>query len=339
MDSSDERSPSTVYPVLTLPPEIVSEIFVSFLPSYPEPPPKTGLLSPYLLCQICRQWRAIAASTPDLWRAIPLNLSRASSQAFAAAQIELADTWLARSGTRPLSIRLICTSDLEISPSLRTLFDKIVLHCDRWEYLRLVVPFDLFAFLDGNMPLLRALTVGLNNYSYPYSSVLTPFPRALELRSVLLTESFTTALVLPWAQLTRLESRCLYIYECLSILDAAPQLLYCQFTVSDAVPFPPELPTNISHTRLRQLIVDTDNDDDDDNDEGSFAADLLDRLTLPALQTLQVFEPCITMDALKGLISRSGSIVEKLLVTGSSVGQSVYREVFSSIPAIDVVYH
>ncbi|KAJ7149558.1 hypothetical protein C8R46DRAFT_1309377 [Mycena filopes] len=231
MDSSDERSPRAC-PVLTLPPEIVSEIFVSFLPSYPEPPPQFGPLSPSFLCQICRQWRAIAVSTPDLWRAIDFELfDRSRSRTFGTAELELAETWLARSGTRPLSIRLICTPDLEINPSFDILFGNLLLYCDRWEYLHLEVPFEFFALVDGNMPLLRALTVGLNEYSRPHSSAMPPFRRAPELRSVLLTESFTTALVLPWAQLTRLESGCLYIYEGLSILDAAPQLLHCQFTV------------------------------------------------------------------------------------------------------------
>jgi hypothetical protein len=42
---------------LTLPNEIVSEIFVHFVPPYPESPAFTGILSPATLSQICRQWR------------------------------------------------------------------------------------------------------------------------------------------------------------------------------------------------------------------------------------------------------------------------------------------
>ncbi|KAJ7280873.1 hypothetical protein C8J57DRAFT_1174466 [Mycena rebaudengoi] len=52
------------YPILTLPTEITSEIFVHFLPPYPQCPPATGLSSPELLCQICQVWREIALSTP-----------------------------------------------------------------------------------------------------------------------------------------------------------------------------------------------------------------------------------------------------------------------------------
>ncbi|KAF7343913.1 F-box domain-containing protein [Mycena venus] len=68
-----ERLESYKYPVLTLPNEIVSEIFVHFLPIYPDPPPFFGSLSPTTLTHICRKWRDIAISTPTLWKAIKLS--------------------------------------------------------------------------------------------------------------------------------------------------------------------------------------------------------------------------------------------------------------------------
>ncbi|KAJ6562466.1 hypothetical protein B0H19DRAFT_1144629 [Mycena capillaripes] len=61
-----QRLDSYKYPALTLPNEIVSEIFIHFLPIYPLCPPLTGTLSPTALTQICRQWREIALSTPAL---------------------------------------------------------------------------------------------------------------------------------------------------------------------------------------------------------------------------------------------------------------------------------
>ncbi|KAJ7701038.1 hypothetical protein B0H14DRAFT_2305838, partial [Mycena olivaceomarginata] len=66
-DSLRARLAIYIYPVLTLPNEIVSEIFVHFLPAFPQFPPPIGLLSPYLLCQICRKWRDIVFSTSALW--------------------------------------------------------------------------------------------------------------------------------------------------------------------------------------------------------------------------------------------------------------------------------
>ncbi|KAJ7704542.1 hypothetical protein B0H17DRAFT_1224669 [Mycena rosella] len=57
------RLDTYTYPVLTLPNEIVSEIFVNFLPVYPQRSPLSGPRSPALLAQICRKWRAIALET------------------------------------------------------------------------------------------------------------------------------------------------------------------------------------------------------------------------------------------------------------------------------------
>ncbi|KAJ7664896.1 hypothetical protein B0H14DRAFT_3696612 [Mycena olivaceomarginata] len=53
------------YPVLTLPNEIVSEIFVQVLPDFPRYPPPIGPLSPYPLCQICRKWRDYSVLYPS----------------------------------------------------------------------------------------------------------------------------------------------------------------------------------------------------------------------------------------------------------------------------------
>ncbi|KAJ6542936.1 hypothetical protein B0H19DRAFT_957879, partial [Mycena capillaripes] len=55
-----------VYPVLTLPPEIVSRIFVECLPSHGRvrPSPRTP---PLVLAQICQKWREIALTDSILW--------------------------------------------------------------------------------------------------------------------------------------------------------------------------------------------------------------------------------------------------------------------------------
>ncbi|KAJ7757617.1 hypothetical protein B0H16DRAFT_1314456, partial [Mycena metata] len=61
-----------VFQVLSLPPEVVSNIFVECLPrrldtgSLDRGVPNAKL-APLLLLQVCRTWRAIAVSTPHLW--------------------------------------------------------------------------------------------------------------------------------------------------------------------------------------------------------------------------------------------------------------------------------
>ncbi|KAJ7257506.1 hypothetical protein B0H12DRAFT_1232543 [Mycena haematopus] len=71
---AQEHLDSYKYPVLTLPNEIVSEIFVQVLSPYPICPPPIGILSPTSLTHICRKWREVALTTPELWRVIAIPL-------------------------------------------------------------------------------------------------------------------------------------------------------------------------------------------------------------------------------------------------------------------------
>ncbi|KAJ7495466.1 hypothetical protein FB451DRAFT_1077110, partial [Mycena latifolia] len=56
-----------IYPVLSLPADIIVHIFPHCIPPgvAPRPSPSTA---PLLLTQICRQWRHIALNTPELWQ-------------------------------------------------------------------------------------------------------------------------------------------------------------------------------------------------------------------------------------------------------------------------------
>jgi len=56
-----------------LPSELLSEIFICYLPDngfsvFPEP-----LDAPLLLCSICRRWRTIATMSPRLWSSLAMD--------------------------------------------------------------------------------------------------------------------------------------------------------------------------------------------------------------------------------------------------------------------------
>ncbi|KAJ6629807.1 hypothetical protein B0H10DRAFT_1630861, partial [Mycena sp. CBHHK59/15] len=61
-----EKLDSVVYPVLTAPSEIISEIYLACLPSNRRIR-ASAKKAPLLLAQICSQWRATALSTCGLW--------------------------------------------------------------------------------------------------------------------------------------------------------------------------------------------------------------------------------------------------------------------------------
>ncbi|KAJ7808749.1 hypothetical protein B0H14DRAFT_1509851 [Mycena olivaceomarginata] len=157
-----ETLDSYKYPVLTaVPTEIISEIFIQFLPVYPLCPPSTGILSPTVLTQICRKWREIALETPTLWRAITLHLYNMPFDR----QRHICD-FLDRSGCCPLSIRSDDDLDLEPVPVVE-IFAALISHRSRWEHLDILLSPSQLRAIDGPMPLLRNLHLSLDNNPDP----------------------------------------------------------------------------------------------------------------------------------------------------------------------------
>ncbi|KAF7314069.1 F-box domain-containing protein [Mycena chlorophos] len=103
---------SKFYPVLSLPHEIISAIFVACLPIHGRvrPSKKTA---PWILTQVCRDWRAVALSTTELWVSLDLELSRQRDLQTGKRVVVLKpgceriwNMWLSRAGSRPLSLTL-----------------------------------------------------------------------------------------------------------------------------------------------------------------------------------------------------------------------------------------
>ncbi|KAJ7461922.1 hypothetical protein FB451DRAFT_996705, partial [Mycena latifolia] len=106
-----------VYPVLTLPHEITSEVFIQCLPPSPvfrmehteTPHPSTV---PLLLLQICREWRSIAIAIPQLWVHLHLDLGALCRPR---GLEEFIKAWFNRAGSFPLSFSFHNSGYLEYS--------------------------------------------------------------------------------------------------------------------------------------------------------------------------------------------------------------------------------
>ncbi|KAJ7367777.1 hypothetical protein DFH08DRAFT_5319 [Mycena albidolilacea] len=146
-----ERLYSYKYPVLTVPTEIIAEIFIHFLPSYPVCPLLLGPDSPTLLTHICRKWREIALTTPALWRAISLL----DSVIHGVDHDKLVDMCHTRSRCLPLHLHF---SWIFAPAHTAEFLASVVPHRVRWEYLNLrYLPVSHLHILEGPMPLLRRL--------------------------------------------------------------------------------------------------------------------------------------------------------------------------------------
>ncbi|KAJ7186503.1 hypothetical protein C8R46DRAFT_1057355 [Mycena filopes] len=302
------------YPVLTLPNEIVCEIFTHFLPLYPLCPPLFGILSPTTLTHICRAWREVALATPVLWRAIAISRQKIPVEV----QLRVVQLWLARSGACPLSIQ--APDNLYLTPDISAFMVAFAPHLERWQYLETHLPAEYLPALKGPMPLLHHLHVEHSGPSAKHTVVVN----APVLRSVMLDDLTADVLVLPWAQLTSLRLNRVYPYECVPILKQTPNLVYCELRLFDAQ-FTEANP-DILHPHLETLVL----------LEGSGGVpNYLATFIAPALRTLRVPEPFLGLnpiDSLSAFIAKSGCKLRDVRVTARGVASpDEYRRAFPSI--------
>ncbi|KAF8213852.1 hypothetical protein K438DRAFT_1802378 [Mycena galopus ATCC 62051] len=217
-------------PALTLPNELVAEIFLHFLPVYPKRPPPIGPLSPYLLCHICRGWREIALTTPALWRGISFSLRNVQQLP---QKLHFLNTSLALSGSYPLSIRLDSDiegeSPLRIGPFGRTIID----HCARWELLQLSIPCP-WDFLPNTaesvlLPFLRELKLRKNrdfrSAGFTSNRAILVAPLLEKVTIISYHQAYDP--IIPWSQLTMLYIDFIRPDQC-NILNQLVNLISCR---------------------------------------------------------------------------------------------------------------
>ncbi|KAK7050257.1 F-box domain-containing protein [Favolaschia claudopus] len=197
------------YPVLTLPNEIISEIFELLVPFYPVCPPQAGLSSPTLLSHICSTWRQIAIATPRLWRAIAVSFSRGSKSMASRRQIELAEVWLRRSGCCPLSLEVHRDATREIRKNGghgHRIYTVMAAHRERWEHLRVSSTIIGRQVFRGPMPLLRSVSLDDARASPAIAFDQAPLLRSLsvQLSRYLDSGNPLATVTLPFLQFTSL---------------------------------------------------------------------------------------------------------------------------------------
>ncbi|KAJ7356433.1 hypothetical protein DFH08DRAFT_849021 [Mycena albidolilacea] len=313
-----ERLYSYKYPVLTLPNEIIAEIFIHFLPIYPLCPPLTGPYSPTLLTQICREWQEIAVATPGLWRSLSFDTE---SLVPLTQQRHICHNWLTRSRSCPLSIEF-GDSDMPLALAAG------IAHRVRWEYLKLTLSRSYLPVIDGPMPLLRHLDLTLDDGL----DVTTKFPEAPLFRSLTLYYfAASSKVVLPWAQLTSVTLHSIYRHEYVAALRQASRLVHCELNISfDEEDSSTEAPLEhgIDLLHLESLALSPT------PLSLPWLGWLQDFIT-PALRSLRVAEKSLMpepVDTLSSFISKSGCKLQKLRVTGTrTVSKGSYRKAFPSI--------
>ncbi|KAJ7201152.1 hypothetical protein GGX14DRAFT_659338 [Mycena pura] len=324
-----ERLSSYYDPASILPTEIVSEIFVHVLPAYPICPPLAGKSSPTQLTHVCRQWREIALRTPSLWRAIMIPFRLESWD------LDFVQTWLRRSGSCPLSLHIPDKLPNLTVWSATTVFEIIVPHRARWEYLSLYLwnwCNDLLEII-GPMPLLREmkLDASCGRWDTHSTSLPTVFGEAPHLRSMTFVEYTFPSISFPWLQLTYLCLARIHVDDCFKLLQQTVNLVHCGICpVIDVYTTEPDLRL----PRLESLeLVQCD---------GLDVMEYLGTFIVPALLRLQVpdydLDPDHFFHSLSAFIAKAGCKLQELHITGpptpSSGWFARYRRKLGYIPRV-----
>ncbi|KAF7360561.1 F-box domain-containing protein [Mycena venus] len=314
-EAAQERLDSYKYPVLTLPNEIISEIFIHFLPTYPVCPPSTGNLSPTCLTHICRKWRDIALGTPALWRAMSLSGTHNT--------FDWLEVWLGRSGCCPLSIRLDEWADGDV-PLASELISTVLLHRARLEHLQLRL-FGPPPVIETRLPLLSHLDLEFDD-DIPNGPITFHEDDVPLLRAVTLDILASHSVILPWTQLTSLTLRVISFDSCGPILRQTTNLIHCQLDLvhdheeSNHVP-------DITLPHLKSLCC-------SDNNYGQMS-DCIGPLIVPALRSLQVTERFLgpyPIGFLTSFVSKSSCKLQDVHIRGERiVPEDLYRMAFPSI--------
>ncbi|KAJ6544181.1 hypothetical protein B0H19DRAFT_1169848 [Mycena capillaripes] len=232
-----KRLRSLTYPVLSLPFDVTSEIFVHCLPDMQNSEPMFNfhqLPTPLLLSQICRAWRHVAFKTPTIWTIFRISVNdwpKLGSRRLA--------EWVDRAGSSPLSFILFRRESFAPIPTSPAILLPILALSRQWRDVDLRLPYMDFVTeefqsgLRGRLPVLETLRITALADISTKTTTVTTFEQAPNLRTVFLERLAPALILLPWKQLTHFRGERFYGMDCLHVLRLAVSLVECKFAGVD----------------------------------------------------------------------------------------------------------
>ncbi|KAF8890524.1 hypothetical protein CPB84DRAFT_1784777 [Gymnopilus junonius] len=256
-------------------PELGSYVFQLCMPA--ESGKSAGFGMPWIFGKVCRYWRNLAWSTPQLWTQLRICVKLSHSPEGCA----VIRDGLTRSGSLPLSIHISANSSSNISAVASTLIEMINQCSSRWSTLDLQLPFSALSLLSLNhslAPFLKEVRLDTGNGYEGLRVPDTPSTQEAVVRmgggcptSLFLQGIRLASIQMGWESITQVGVQWFRVAECLEILRRCPQLP----SQLDDGQFPM---TPVIHHRLQILELET---------ELSAPPPLFfDRVTLPGLQKL-----------------------------------------------------
>lgn len=247
-----------------LPIEVVSHIFTFCTPTMADAchAESYRIMSPapLNLGAVCYAWRSIAWATPKLWSSIAVNICREDLLRL----VSLAEEWLDRSGTLPLTISLYSRfykDDYLKRASSHTMYflNGIKRRSRRWQHLSLEMPHNYVFQLCDNRNIdeptdLQSLYIHRIDQAPPIQCPVLRLNARHSPRCVTLRDIEFKYLDIKWKNLTYLRvDEQISLTTCLDILNRVPKLEHFGFSFNGHNVDNVQVPSFLTHQALRSL--------------------------------------------------------------------------------------
>ncbi|KAJ7127430.1 hypothetical protein C8R43DRAFT_1240379 [Mycena crocata] len=278
-----------VYPVLTLPTDITSEIFLQYVKKSLYPDHTERKNSPLRLANICRAWRATAISTCRIWTLLDFGGAQISTDSLS----NCLQFWLPRVGSLTVDLHIkLPTSPTPESDGIIRILDQ---HSTRWGTLEITSDGPISFPADIRGPFSALTKIGFRTQNTEgVSAAIAGLLDALQLREVELCdiELVDWQTSLPWSLLTTLDLWDSHAAQCLGIIPHTPNLEHLLYR-SESEESPNPFSSLCVLRQLKSLLI-----------VGESSGQILTYLAVPALENLYLTPECAAY--LRPLIARSG---------------------------------
>ena len=323
-----------------LPLELMSSIFQIHAPPIPvdREPTGNGLeIDPWdeiefrtIVASVCRGWRSVAVSTPQLWNYVLVWLD---SPHVSTRDVEVTRAWFERSRKLPLSIRVYCSDPPEVSDGAHDMIRLLKQESYRWQMLDLRIPLKFSRQLIGEgsvFPMLESLRVEQDEIYMPDIGFATP-NAAPKLVEVYLLHIHTKSMKIRWENITRVMLQPPCVDECLELFKNAPQLRACRLLYLPSHAdrsLIPMWPNEIIHHQLEELAVEWPKSGD--------YSDFFSRINCPSLKELTVMSGKDGRGGpeLASFFKRSSCPLKRLFLVDTVWDTDEFIEVLEQVPSL-----
>ncbi|KAJ7058935.1 hypothetical protein C8F01DRAFT_284449 [Mycena amicta] len=249
--------PPVVYPILSLPYDVVCELFLAMLHAR-NPARLRSTSAPLLLMHVCKQWRTLVLSMPALWANLEIVLRPVAQQGSLPGDFS---RWITCICPSPRNLRLTGWATgreaqhmLAILHHHRERLQTLSLHVGTVDPRVMISPLALPALTTVDIGRFRTIKFQGQSTKKLCFAAFRDLPALREVTLKCLASGTSWGLQLPHSQLTVFTAEGLTLVDCLRVLSHAVNLNKCTFlSINNTASMSLRAP--LIHNSLKELVL------------------------------------------------------------------------------------